>query len=649
MKADKRIISLLVAGSILGGFVSPMQTYAAVNSTEKEEVVYANLASDGSAKGAYIVNIFKDKKIVDYGEYDKIINLNTADKLVYSGDMVTADNSQDRLYYEGILSQIELPWDIQITYTLDGKEYKAEELSGKSGKLGIHISIQKNEKGREGFFDNYAVQATCKLDTNLCKNIKAKGATLANVGGKKQLTYTVLPGKGKEINIEADVTDFEMDSIAINGVRMQLGLDKDMVEPDSLTGEVGKVQNAVKTLDDGANRLNHGTKNLYDGLQSLQKGSVTIEEGLKKLCRNSTTLTGGSGKFNAGINKVNQALSNVKMSANEVKKLTTASAKISKGIDSLVGGLEKMQSGVAFFDSSLKKAGVSNVAGYVAKQIKATQELSITQTQRKLYEASQKDGKNGALEVLKELAEKRDAEAVALYGKVQNGDTNAFVEYLTTAGKLIGAQKLLAIDVAYIKGSNQVLTGIRQALDEKNGALMKGAETLQSGYHKFDKSISKLAASIGNLAGSVNQLKAAVQTLTENYGKLDFGINQYTEGVKKITGGYENLSNGVGRVMNGAGTLYKGTTSLSEGTGAFLKESGGMKDKVNNQIEEMIEQYSNQEYETVSFVSDKNTKVNSVQFVLQTPKIEKEEEKVAVKEKAEEKNLWQKFIALFGF
>ena len=207
----------------------------------------------------------------------------------------------------------------------------------------------------------------------------------------------------------------------------------------------------------------------------------------------------------------------------------------------------------------------------------------------------------------------------------------------------------MTADAAYIKGSNQVLTGIRQALDEKNGALMKGAKTLQSSYHKFDKSINQLVASIENLAGSVNQLKTAIQTLTENYGKLDSGINQYTDGVKKITGGYENLSNGVGKVTNGAGTLYKGTTSLSEGTGTFLKESGGMKDKVNDQIDEMMEQYSDQEYKAVSFVSDKNTKVNSVQFVLQTPKVEKEEQKVVAKGKAEEKNLWQKFTALFGF
>lgn len=44
--------------------------------------------------------------------------------------------------------------------------------------------------------------------------IQADGATIANVGADKQISYTILPGKGLDAEITADVTDFEMEAAA---------------------------------------------------------------------------------------------------------------------------------------------------------------------------------------------------------------------------------------------------------------------------------------------------------------------------------------------------------------------------------------------------------------------------------------------------
>lgn len=44
--------------------------------------------------------------------------------------------------------------------------------------------------------------------------IQTDGATIANVGADKQISYTILPGKGLDAEITADVTDFEMDAAA---------------------------------------------------------------------------------------------------------------------------------------------------------------------------------------------------------------------------------------------------------------------------------------------------------------------------------------------------------------------------------------------------------------------------------------------------
>ena len=42
---------------------------------------------------------------------------------------------------------------------------------------------------------------------------------MANVGSNKQISYTILPGKGLDAEVTADVKDFEMDAVTINGVK----------------------------------------------------------------------------------------------------------------------------------------------------------------------------------------------------------------------------------------------------------------------------------------------------------------------------------------------------------------------------------------------------------------------------------------------
>ena len=52
--------------------------------------------------------------------------------------------------------------------------------------------------------------------------------------------------------------------------------------------------------------------------------------------------------------------------------------------------------------------------------------------------------------------------------------------------------------------------------------------------------------------------------------------------------------------------------------------------------------------ETVSFVSDKNTNVDSVQFIIKTAAIEKTETAATAETAEESLTFWQKLLRLFG-
>ena len=61
----------------------------------------------------------------------------------------------------------------------------------------------------------------------------------------------------------------------------------------------------------------------------------------------------------------------------------------------------------------------------------------------------------------------------------------------------------------------------------------------------------------------------------------------------------------------------------------------------------MIDSFTGGDYEVKSFVSEKNTNVASVQFVIQTGAVKVEEEEESTQEEEEKKGIVDKFKDLF--
>ena len=272
----KKYLSVILAAVLLIALSVP--AYAADSPTQKEEVVYGILNTDGSVDHVYVVNRFESGTITDYGDYTEVRNLTTADPLTVNGDEITAGTGADQLYYQGTLQSKDLPWNIAVTYLLDGKEVSAQDLGGKSGALQIKISVTQNETVDASFYNDYALQIALTLDTGLCSDIQADGATVADAGADKQINYTVLPGSGGDFSVTADVRDFEMDAISINGIRLVLALDG-----GAITDQISQLTSAVRQLDDGAGSLLDGAKQLSAGMQSYLNGLKAFRDGLSQL------------------------------------------------------------------------------------------------------------------------------------------------------------------------------------------------------------------------------------------------------------------------------------------------------------------------------------------------------------------------------
>lgn len=295
----KRILSIALAFALI--FASVIPATAEDGPSQKQEVIYGILDLDGSVNNLYAVNIFNGGAITDYGRYTDIRNMSTSEEINQIGEQITINTKADKFYYQGTLENKELPWNIAIRYYLDDKEISGAELAGKSGKLKIAISVKQNDKVSSTFFNNYALQIALSLDNKLCSNIKTENATVAEAGSKKQLAYTVLPGSGIDIAVTADVRNFEMDPITLNGIKLSLGI---AVDSNEFTGQISELTNAIKGLDDGAGQLLNGLDQLSSGMQKYSVGMKVFRDGLGQLSSGSAQLNTGASALKNGLSEL---------------------------------------------------------------------------------------------------------------------------------------------------------------------------------------------------------------------------------------------------------------------------------------------------------------------------------------------------------
>jgi putative membrane protein len=653
MKVWKRGMSLCLVGTLVLTAAVPAYAAETPESSEKEEVVYATLKADGSLDSTYVVNSFAGGEITDYGDYSSVKMLNTDDPIQQQGDEITFSTDEEKVYYQGDLPDAQLPWKISLTYTLDGKEIDPQELAGSSGALKIQFQVTENPQCTGSFYQDYALQATFVLDTEQCKGITAPDATIANVGGDKQLTYTILPGEGIDTQISADVTDFEMNAVSINGIRLNLSVD---VDDQEIRDKVSELMDAVDQLDDGAARLSDGSESvkggtsqvkdgasslhsgvseLDQGVASLQSGLETVQQGLDTLNSQSSALTSGSEEFRTALQTMQTAVNSLSVTNEDLSQLATASGEIRQAIDDLYNGATALQQnlGVAQYKALLAQNGLD------VDSLKAQNDSAVATIQNYESLLEQMSGIPGL-----------------------SGVVDTYKSQLLGTAEQVKA--LLNANTAALQGTESYLEEVSAQLP----ALTEGLGQLKSQYETFDTAITQLVNTLGNMTGNLAVLAGGINQLADRYTALDDGINGYTDGVAQLAAGYGQVMEGVSslaqgskELVNGSGDLYDGTVELydgvtslcdgaqemANGTGEFRQEAPNMKEELEGKIDSLMESLGGDQEGTESFVSAKNTQVDSVQFAFQTTAILKEEQESTPAQEEAAPTFWQRLMDLF--
>ncbi|MBE6992810.1 MAG: hypothetical protein E7430_09640 [Ruminococcaceae bacterium] len=279
----------------------------------KEEVVYASLSTDGSVSGVYVVNSFEldeDTVVTDHGQYSSVVNLTNGSEINHSGNTISVEAEKGMFWYQGNMDNAELPWNIAIEYWFDGE--KTDSPAGKSGAMELKILTTKNENASGTFFEDYTLQISVTLDTALCSHIEAPAGTVAASGNDKIINFVGMAGSEGEFTVTADVVDFEMGSITIAGVRMDMGSYLESFDLSAVTEEFSsqfaQLSDGIAQLDDGAGQINAGMAAYAAGVGEYSDGVGQISDAVKQVNSGVGDLADGAAELSAGIGAASYGL-----------------------------------------------------------------------------------------------------------------------------------------------------------------------------------------------------------------------------------------------------------------------------------------------------------------------------------------------------
>lgn len=579
---------------------------------EKTEVVYATLSATGATKGVYVVNQFDVSAagaIEDFGTYSTVANLTDQGALKYADGATSFEAAEGAFYYQGsaAVDSVKLPWNVAISYTLDGAAISPDDVAGKSGELGIHLTTSRAEGVDAAFADSYMLQITLTLNGDTATDIVAEGATIASAGRDRTIAFTALPGKNADCALTAKVSDFEMAGIQIAALPYSMIME--MPETDEMTEGIGELSGAISQLNEGAEELASGVSELSSGAAELSSGSTEFGDGLAQLNSNAGALVEGSAKFDAALKQIAQGLEG--FDAEDLAGLD--SAQLASYLESTAGALENVAS------------KMSNAYGVYHP---AYSELSITMGNLKsaLGAVSEKD-----LVAVKEAVK-----------------ASSSTDVDASASELFDVYNA-ANSVSSVYGNGSAFAAADAALAQfaENGE-MSNTINQAVGLLNSVASLLKNSEEVSESADQIVALVEGLKQLADGYGQFHQGLVSFANGLDQLNSNYGELNDGMAQLASGVSELDGGTSEFAAGISELNSVTIDLPATMRAEIEKMMEEYDFPEFDPISFVDDRNDeRMVAVQFVLTTDAISVEEPEVEVEEEEVDQNIVDRFLALF--
>lgn len=516
------------------------------------------------------------------------------------------------------------PVTMKVTYKLDGKEIKPEDLAGKSGKVTIHFDYTNNQKKTvtiNGKKQTVAVPFTMitgmMLPTDVFSNVEVTNGKLTKVGDNIVAVGMTMPGLKDTMNLKfndksldldipeyfeltADVKDFSLDmtmSVATSNLLSDMNADditlddlkKTVASLDDAANQLAdgtvslqdgtqQLSDAIPALTDGVDQLNTGASSLKDGIYAYADGAASAYEGSVSLNDNMKTYADGIGTLYNTL-KDNNLDSSVASAADGASQLSAGAETLDTGIDSALAGAGALATG-----ANDLTGGTEQLATGAAALADGADKIGKTLT----------DGMTEAKEKYDNAYESFYQLAVAVIG----GKLGYNPSTMTDEQK-IAAATALANEAGYGLSATADITNENQCT--------KAAAFIMQNYNDTNITTGKIgirtamvSALTAKYAAADTEHKYTLEQLKEKANKdadanlvaISSGLSQaykayglLNDTMTSLTAGGENsffngitkLNEGAGQVNTGANALKAGIDQLSAGAGQLSAGSKQLK------------------------------------------------------------------------
>lgn len=590
----------------------------------KEETVYVLADSTGKERKVivsdHLINDGNKDTIEDASDLKDIENVKGDETFKQDGSKLTWQADGNDIYYQGTSTK-ETPVSQTITYSLDGKEVKPEELAGKSGKVTIRFDYTNNETVKtkidgkeEEIYVPFAAISGMVLDDSF-SNVKVTNGKVISDGKNNIVVGYALPGLKESLDVDDSDFDGDVsipDYVEVTADVENFSLSTTMTVVMNATNFISKdgdadlseVDDMLDTLTDATDQLKDGSGELADGVDTLKSkmgefkdGVGTLKNGIKDYTDGASTLSTGIGTLKSGVDTL---AGSVPTLISGVGTLKDGSASAAKGASSLkdgAGTLKKGAKDVSTGANTLSK-GASDLSTGANTLSTGVNDLSTGADTLSAGATSLSDGANTLSSGAASLND--GVQSIATNMKTLVSGTQSVsdgaAQLNTGVGTLIGTLNKMGTDLAETKASigeisedtanNAVLqyASLQNALIQGIVAETKGDTTAANDI--YAQVVSQIGGTIGvdsisDVAGASAAIQKISSLISQTSLKVGEGVGMIgvidtvsrkltepdtQEQITKLQQGAASLAEGAGKVAQGASQLSTGADAAAAGS-----------------------------------------------------------------------------------
>ena len=551
MKRNK--LRRVTATALLLSFALPQCAQAAAPTVETDETVYINMDYYGAPTNTRIVkgvNLNGHTEFTDFGDYKDVYNMSTFDEPTLKEDSVywKLNTDKNRFYYECIPNDtvnIQMPWNFDVSYKLNGVPVEADQCAGASGTIQMDIHAVPNTYASDYYKNNMMLVCATGIDMSKALSIDAPGAQIQSFGTYKLVMFMGLPGEENTFTVRIGSNDFE-----------SMGLIMFMTPATTSALDI------MSSMRDIKDRLENSGDNLYTGvssmlstmqavqgsLSSMSSGISGIDQVRKQLIKDRGTLDPRTDAALNALDELTGKSDSLIPELNSAKETLTA---LNATTSSILTTLEESGKDIPEYQKLLNdvKTSLGNLEDLFDDLDDETDNSSWTIARIR-----------SASEDLRNELNKLTDDLSSLSGSLKNLDletpvttelTNYVKKMATEAGTTASSA---AYEQAYDKAYDAAYAQLKHAVDEGK---MTEAEAKTQADAAATAKAKEVASSAASSAAS--QAQASAYNNAQALAALLNGINEGSTDVKKQTDSMLSRLESVTKELSG---LLDATNSL---------------------------------------------------------------------------------------